>query len=241
MQNRLLNRFLLTAAGLVLGATLMASAIVATPARAEEHSAGAKAIRVAQPEAEGKMMAPASEATEEGHATEGKKDDVGFPQLKTETYASQLLWLFVSFTLLYVLMSKLALPRVGEVLETRRAQREGNLQRAEELQGETAKSKAAYEAALAKAQESAQEALSAAEQEIADKLSAESSTFTEHARKRIATAEQNIAKAKNDALASLADISAEISVEIVNKVAGVQVNKADAKKVVTDIMKKEAA
>lgn len=232
MQKRPLYRLLTLTAGIVLGAMIAMSA--ATPAWSVETE------EMAKPAAHDSLASPAEGAGSVPPA-EGKAGDVGFPQLNAKTYPSQLFWLFVAFVALYTLMSKLALPKVGGVLEQRRELREGNLKRAEQLQDEASKAKSAYEAALAKAQESAQEAMLAVEGEIAEKLAAENARFTEQARKRIATAEQNIAKAKNDALASLADISADISVEIVNKVAQVQVNKADAKKVVTDVMKKEAA
>lgn len=243
MQKRPLYRLLTLTAGILLGAMIAMSA-ASSPVWAAETEEMVKPAAHGDASAEpmpagehGASMTPAGEAA---HA-EGKAEDVGFPQLNAKSYPSQLFWLFVTFVLLYALMSKLALPKVGGVLEQRRELREGNLKRAEQLQDEASKAKSAYEAALAKAQESAQEAMVAVENDIAEKLAAENSRFTEQARKRIATAEQNIAKAKNDALASLADISAEISVEIVNKVAQVQVNKADAKKVVTDVMKKEAA
>lgn len=241
MSARLLNRIFLNSVGLLLGAAIAAA--VATSARAEETSAGAAAVPVIQEEttAEGDKVIsmPAAEAEIKHEVEHGS--DIGFPQLKAESYPSQVFWLFVSFTILYVLMSKVALPKVGSVIDQRRAQREGNLTRAEQLQDEAAKAKASYETALAKAHESAQEAMTNADTEISEKIAAESAKFTEATRKRVVAAEQGIAKAKEEALASLADISAEISAEMVSKVAGVQVTKADAKKVVTDIMKKEAA
>lgn len=241
MSARLLNRIFLNSVGLLLGAAIAAA--VATSARAEETSAGAAAVPVIQEEttADGdKVISMPAEEAEIKHEVEHSAD-IGFPQLKAESYPSQVFWLFVSFTILYVLMSKVALPKVGSVIDQRRAQREGNLTRAEQLQDEAAKAKASYETALAKAHESAQEAMISAETEISEKIAAESAKFTEATRKRVVAAEQGIAKAKEEALASLADISAEISAEMVGKVAGVQVSKADAKKVVTDIMKKEAA
>lgn len=168
-------------------------------------------------------------------------ENIGFPQLKeVNTFPSQIFWLLVSFTLLYALMSKLALPRVAAVIETRQQAENGNLSRAEELNAEAAKVKEAYEASLAKAHDSAQEVLAAAEGDISEKLSAENDKFAEHARKRLLSAEQNIAKAKEEAMASLADISAEIAAEMVNKISGVQVAKADARKVVTQVMKESA-
>ena len=138
-------------------------------------------------------------------------------------------------------MSKLALPRVASVIYTRHQTENANLSRAEQLNQEAAKIKEAYEASLAKAHDSAQEVMTAASEALNDNINAENSKFAEHARKRILSAEQNIQKAKEDAMASLADISAEIAAEMVNKIAGVQVAKADAKKVVTTVMAKERA
>ena len=182
-----------------------------------------------------------AEKVENGMKEAEENDNIGFPQLKAKTYPSQVFWLFVSFALLYALMSKIALPRVGEVLDTRRSHKENDLKRAEQLQEEATKVKAAYEAAIAKAQAEAQDAQRAAEQEVAEKIAEETAKFAETARKRVATAEQNIARAKEDALASLADISADVAADMVNKVAGVQVGKAEARKAVNEIMQKEAA
>lgn len=198
-------------------------------------------------DADQKAATPAAEAhdstaaADKAAAPAEEEENIGFPQFNSKTYASQVFWLLVAFLLLYVLMSKLALPRVEEVLDARRAHKDSDLKRASQLQEEATKVKAAYEAAIAKAQAEAQEAEQAAEQEISEKIAAETAKFAEAARKRVATAEQNIARAKDEALASLADISADVAAEMVNKVAGVQVGKAEAKKAVTTVMQKEAA
>lgn len=165
---------------------------------------------------------------------EGKKS--GLPQLDPSTYPSQIFWLLVSFVLLYTLMSRVALPRVTEVLDMRQTQRDNNLSRASHLQEDADKIRQTLEAAMASAQAEAQAAMNAREQENAKKLAAESARFLEHARTRIQNAEQNIAKAKEEALHSLADISAEVAADIVQKVSGVAANKNDAKKVVTKLM-----
>lgn len=166
------------------------------------------------------------------------KDDIGFPQLNTDTYASQVFWLLVSFALMYALMSKVALPRIGEVIDMRQSQRDGNLGRAEQLNNEAEKIREQYEATLSDARGKAEDHIRSKEQDISEKVSAETSRFGEQARKRIVTAEQEILKAKTDALASIADISTDIACDIVIKVSGVQVNKADAKKIVAAEMQK---
>lgn len=162
----------------------------------------------------------------------------GLPQMDVSTYPSQLFWLFVSFTALYLLMSKLALPRVTSVLEMRQAQKNGNLEKAGDLNEEAKKVKAAYEKSLAQAQATAAAAVAAAERTVGDKISEEQSRFADSSRKRLSAAEQTINKAKAEALQSLADVAAEIAADMTGKIADVQVNKADAKKAVLSVMQK---
>lgn len=189
---------------------------------------------------DGTMM-PAADALDtaeaEGHAEESKG---GFPQLDTSTYSSQVFWLAVSFILLYVLMSRMALPRVTEVLDMRQTQLNVNLDRAAQLSDEAQKAKDAFETILAEAQETARTAIATTEQKAAERANADSARFAEHARERVATAETNIAKAKADALNSLADIAAEVAADMANKVAKTHLTKADAMAAVKAQMGKAA-
>ena len=181
------------------------------------------------------LLAPATAFA----ADESSGDKIGFPQFNPSSYASQVFWLVISFCLLYYLMSRIALPRVAEVLDLRHKQREEHLTRAEDLRQETDKVKETYENTLAKAQEDAQRRLAQAETEISEMLAKENSAFTENARKRIAAAEQAIAEARQSALGSLPDIAAEIASEMAEKVADLQVNKAETKKVVETVMSRK--
>lgn len=189
--------------------------------------------------AEGEASAGSETVADAAAATE-HAEKAGLPHLDTSTYTSQIFWLVVSFVLIYALMSKLSLPRVAEVLEARNVYKKGVLKRAAETQESANKMKAAYEASLAKAQGAAHQMMAETEKTISEKLAAENAKFAEAARKRVATADQAIAKARADAQQSMADVSAEIAVDIVSKIADAQINKADAKKVVTTLMKEAA-
>lgn len=187
--------------------------------------------------AETAESAATDSSVEQGSPAEKK---AGLPQFDTSTYASQMFWLVVSFTLLYVLMSKMSLPRITEVMEMRQTQKDNNLSRAAQLHEEAEKIEETYQNLLEQARDEAQEKMNAAENRNAARLAEENVRFMEHTRTRLATVEQNIAKAKQEALQSLADISAEISVEIMQKVASANVSKQDAKKVVSELMKETA-
>jgi F-type H+-transporting ATPase subunit b len=190
---------------------------------------------------EGRHAAPLTAAQNEtaAAAEEEEAESVGFPQLKTASYPSQIFWLAVTFILVYTLMSKLCLPRMTAVMADRRQRRDGNLAQAARLQQDAEKVTKTYEEALAEAHDAAQKTLSAAQSVISEKLSAENAKFAEHANNRMAAAEKNIQKARQDVLASLPDLAAEIAGEIVEKVSGVQINKADARKAVTAVQSQE--
>src|SRR6516225_4778059 len=91
------------------------------------------------------------------------------PQLDVTTFVPQLFWLAVTFVALWLLMSRVALPRVGRALDTRRQRLDQDLARAAELKAEAEVVAAAYQKTLAAARAEAQTAL----KETADRLSAE--------------------------------------------------------------------
>ena len=92
-----------------------------------------------------------------------------FPPLDPGTFAPQLFWLALTFGLLYLLLKRFALPRVGEVIEERRDRIERDLAQAEKLKAETEQALANYEQALGEARAKA----SAIAKDMRDKLTAE--------------------------------------------------------------------
>src|SRR5438309_6943608 len=80
-----------------------------------------------------------------------KEHGGGFPPFQKDTFASQLVWLILTFVALYLLMPRIALPRIGTILENRRRHIDADLAEAERLRGESEEASAVYEKALADA------------------------------------------------------------------------------------------
>ena len=143
-----------------------------------------------------------------------------FPPFDRETLASQLFWLFITFVLLYVVMAKIALPRIGGIIETRRARIDGDLTEADRLKGDTDKAMADYEAALAAARSRAHAI--AAEQR--DALNAEAEqrrkTLEGELNAKLAAADQAIAATKTRAMANVRDIATDAAATIVSRLTG---------------------
>lgn len=142
------------------------------------------------------------------------------PQFNPEFFASQLVWLGIVFVLLYLIMSRLVLPRIGEVLEERSERIADDLDKAESLKKEAEGVIAAYEAALEKARGEASAVLAQAGQEVSEMAANRQAEFARGLAEKTAAAEERIAKAKEEAKAQIRDIAVGAASEVVSKLTG---------------------
>lgn len=142
------------------------------------------------------------------------------PQLDVSTFPTQLLWLAITFVVLYVLMSRLALPRVGNIILARRNQIDGDLEKASAMKAEAEAVIAAYERALANARQSAQGVLKEAVERLAAIAAERQKLLSDKLAAETAIAEKRIADAKSAALADLKSIAAEVARSAVGKLTG---------------------
>lgn len=144
----------------------------------------------------------------------------GLPQLCVDSYVPQLAWLLVSFLLLYVLMSRIILPRIGGVLEERRDKIADDLDKASALKREADDALKAYEDALGAARGRAR----AIAKETGDKLRAETDRLKADVDARLAkeaaAAEERIQATKNAALANLNMVASDVAAVVVGKLLG---------------------
>lgn len=161
----------------------------------------------------------AAPTTAETSAEVGHQENV-FPPFDTHNFVPQLVWLVIVFGILYYVMSRVALPRVGGILEARRARIEGDLGDAARMQEAATAASAAYDQKLADAKARAQ----ALAQETHDRLHAE----TEARRKelesalnaKLAAAEAQIQDTKSRAMASVGDIARDAASTIIQHLTG---------------------
>jgi F-type H+-transporting ATPase subunit b len=152
----------------------------------------------------------------------------GLPQLHAPDFAPQLFWLAVTFVLLYWIMAKVALPRIGEVIEERRDRIQRDLAAAERLKGETDKALQTYEKALSDARGSASAIARQTRDELSAEVEKERKAIEDQLASKLADAEASIAATKTKALASVKDIAADTVVEIVSALTPINVTKDEA-------------
>jgi F-type H+-transporting ATPase subunit b len=160
-----------------------------------------------------------------------------FPPFDSSTFGSQILWLAITFGLLYYLMSKMALPRIAGILESRRDRIAGDLAEAERLKQDTDKAIAAYEGALAEARQKAHELANSTRDSLTAETTARRTKVEKELSAKLEKAETRIADIKTAALAEVDTIAKEATIAVVESVAGISVTEKDASKAVSDSMK----
>ena len=149
------------------------------------------------------------------------------PQFDFASFAPQLIWLAITFITLYFVMSRIALPRIANVIEERRDRIANDLDQAEQLKLKTEEAIATYEQALAEARAKAH----GIAQEARDKLSAEIEQEREAADKQVAEktaeAEERIHASSKAALEHVNEVAATTAESIVQAMVGGRVTKAE--------------
>jgi F-type H+-transporting ATPase subunit b len=154
------------------------------------------------------------------------------PQLDVNAWPPQLFWLAVTFLALYFIISKIVIPRTGGVIEGRKNQIDSDLASAQRFKADTDKAVAEYEKALAEARDKAHGIARTARDALTAEVDKERSKLDGELGEKIAQAEKAIQATRTKALASVADVATEIAADIVTRLTGTSVTKADAAKAV---------
>lgn len=153
-----------------------------------------------------------------------------FPPFNQETFASQLVWLAITFVLLYLLMSRLALPRVGGIITARSNRIEGDLAEAQRLKDETETAMTAYERTLAEARANAQTIAAQTREDLLAEAEQRRKALEGQLNRKIEEADKAIAATKTAAMSNVRGIAAETASSIVEHLLGT----APADKAVAD-------
>jgi F-type H+-transporting ATPase subunit b len=160
----------------------------------------------------------AEPATHTEVPSEGHKG--GFPPFQKDTFASQLVWLVIAFVILYVLVARVALPRVGGIFAARRERVESDMDRARRLREDADAALAAYEKALADAHGRGREIASETHHRLTAEGEARRKELEAELHAKLAEAEKAIAATKQSAMANVRGIAAEAAAAIVERLIG---------------------
>src|SRR5689334_15570039 len=144
-----------------------------------------------------------------------------FPPFESSTFASQLVSLVIAFVALYLIVSRIALPRVGAVIDARQNRIDGDLAEAQKLKDESEAALKAYESDLASARAKAQAIGAETREKLNAASEAERKTLEDQLSAKLAQAEKTIAATRETAMSNVRGIAADAASAIVQRLTGV--------------------
>ena len=155
-----------------------------------------------------------------------------FPPFDARTYPSQILWFAIAFALLYVLMARVALPRVAEAIDLRRRRIDADLEKASAMQTEAREAGEAYERTLADARGKSQDLAAETRAKIKADADGKHKNLESDLNAKLAQAEAQIAEMKAKTMTNVGAIAREATSAIVEHLTG---KPADADAVTTAV------
>jgi F-type H+-transporting ATPase subunit b len=160
--------------------------------------------------------------------TEVPHKGAGFPPFKTETFPSQVFWLAITFTFLFVVLWRLAGPRIKDVITSRRGQIDGDLSTAQKHRADAEGASAAYQTALASARTRAQALAAENRKHVANDIESAKQDADAAAQADIAKAEVRIAASRGEARVHISKAAQEAASAIVARLTGESVSADEA-------------
>ena len=163
----------------------------------------------------------------------------GMPQLNPEFWVSQIFWLTLTFGILYVILSKLILPKISANLELRKTQIQENIEAAEK-QRESSESKLKeYESLVSKSKLEAKNIFKETREKALKDINSKREVLEKQIDDEIKKAEDEIFQLKKSAPQKINKIAIETSSEILKKLIGTEINNSSISAIVDDLVKKD--
>ena len=162
----------------------------------------------------------------------------GMPQLNPEFWISQIFWLTLTFGTLYVILSKIILPKISANLEYRKSQIQENIEAAERQRENSVSKIKEYDEIILKSKLKAKNIFKDAREKVIKDINSKKESLDKQINEEMKKAEQEILNLKKKAPEKINKIAIETSSELVKKLIGAEVNNSSISAIVNDLSKK---
>ena len=162
----------------------------------------------------------------------------GMPQLNPEYWVSQIFWLTLTFGILYIVLSKLILPKISANLESRKSQISDNIEAADKQREESETKLKEFEEIIFKSKNEAKIIFNEAREKALKDINAKKEILDKQIDQEIKKAEDEINKLRKDAPTKINKIAIETASELSQKLIGTEVNNSSISAIVDDLAKK---
>ena len=165
--------------------------------------------------------------------------EAGMPQLNPEFWTAQIFWLFVIFSTLYLVISKIFLPKITHTIENRKSRVINNLDEAQKLKENAEKKLDEYNEIIQKSKKEAKKIIEDSKKKLDRDIEDKKKMFNDEIEKELKIAEKEIKNLKKSSISNINNIAIEISAEIIKQTISTEVNMSNVSAIINDITKKE--
>jgi len=165
--------------------------------------------------------------------------EVGMPQLNPEFWASQIFWLILIFSSLYIIMWKIFLPKISDSIENRKSRVIGDLNETQKLKENAEKKLREYNKIIEDTKKEAKKIIEDSKKKLENDIKSKKQKFNKEIEKELMSVEKEIESLKKSSISSINKIAAEVSSEVIKQLVGTSVNMSNVSAIVEDISKKE--
>jgi F-type H+-transporting ATPase subunit b len=162
----------------------------------------------------------------------------GMPQLNPEFWISQIFWLTITFGILYVVLSKLVLPKISANLELRKSQISDNIEAADKQRKESESKLKEYDEIISKSKSEAKNIFSQVREKALKDINAKKEILDKQIEEEVKKVEGEINTLRLESPAKINKIAIETSSELIQKLIGAEVNNSSISAIVDDLSRK---
>ena len=163
--------------------------------------------------------------------------EVGMPQLNPEFWASQIFWLILIFSILYMIIWKIFLPKITDGIENRKSRLVNDLDEVQKLKESAEKKLKEYNKIIDDSKKEAKKIIEDNKKRLDKDIEKKKQEFNQEIDKELIAVEKEIAELKKNSISNINKISVEISEEVIKQIIGTDVNKSSVSAIVSNISK----
>ena len=166
--------------------------------------------------------------------------DSGMPQLNTEFWSAQIFWLILIFSILYLIIWKIFLPKITYSIENRKSRIVNDLDEAQKLKERAERKLKEYNKIIENSKKEAKKIIDNNRKKLEQDIEVKKKTFSDEIEKELLAVEKEILDLKKNSMPNIKKIAIDTSSEVIKKIMNSEINKSNVSAVIDDIIKRKA-
>ena len=165
--------------------------------------------------------------------------EVGMPQLNPEFWAAQIFWLIIIFTVLYLIIWRLFLPKISNSIENRKSRVVNDLNETQKLKELAEKKLNEYNKIIEDSKKEAKKIIEDNKKKLLSSIDKKKRDFNEEIEKELVNVENEIKNFKKNSISNINKISVDVSKDLVKQIIGTEINMSNVSAIVEDVSKRK--